>query len=46
VRAAGSGIAYTIRGRFATARGVVAAGGLFAALAGSYSKVGATCGLN
>lgn len=44
VRAAGSGIAYNV-GRFATAVGVFAAGLLFAALGGSYPKVGATCGL-
>jgi len=44
VRAAGSGIAYNV-GRFATALGVLAAGALFAAMGGSYPKVGATCGL-
>ena len=44
VRAAGSGIAYNV-GRFATAVGVFAAGALFAAVGGSYPKVGATCGL-
>jgi MFS transporter, SHS family, sialic acid transporter len=44
VRAAGSGIAYNV-GRFATGLGVLAAGALFAALDGSYPKVGATCGL-
>jgi MFS family permease len=44
VRASGSGIAYNV-GRFATALGVFAAGGLFAAMGGSYPKVGATCGL-
>ncbi len=44
VRAAGSGIAYNV-GRFATALGVFAAGALFAAMGGSYPKVGATCGL-
>ena len=44
VRAAGSGMAYNV-GRFATALGVLAAGGLFAAMGGSYPKVGATCGL-
>lgn len=44
VRAAGSGIAYNV-GRFATAFGVVIAGALFAAMGGSYPKVGATCGL-
>ena len=41
VRAAGSGIAYNV-GRFATALGVLAAGALFAAMGGSYPKVGAT----
>ncbi len=44
VRAAGSGIAYNV-GRFATALGVLAAGALFAAMGGSYPKVGAICGL-
>jgi MFS family permease len=44
VRAAGSGVAYNV-GRFATALGVVMAGALFAAMGGSYPKVGATCGL-
>lgn len=44
VRAAGSGIAYNV-GRFATALGVMVAGVLFAAMGGSYPKVGATCGL-
>ncbi len=44
VRAAGSGIAYNV-GRFATAAGVLMAGVLFAAMGGSYPKVGATCGL-
>jgi MFS family permease len=44
VRAAGSGIAYNV-GRFATAFGVLMAGALFAAMGGSYPKVGATCGL-
>jgi SHS family sialic acid transporter-like MFS transporter len=44
VRAAGSGIAYNV-GRFATAVGVLMAGALFAAVGGSYSRVGATCGL-
>lgn len=44
VRASGSGIAYNV-GRFATALGVFAAGGLFAAMGGSYPKVVATCGL-
>ncbi len=32
-------------GRFATAAGVLAAGALFAAVEGSYSAVGATCGM-
>jgi len=44
VRAAGTGIAYNVW-RFATALGVLLAGGLFAAMGGSYPKVGATCGL-
>jgi MFS transporter, SHS family, sialic acid transporter len=44
VRAAGSGISYNV-GRFATALGVFGAGLLFAALGGSYPRVGATCGL-
>lgn len=44
VRAAGSGIAYNV-GRFATAIGVLMAGALFAAMGGSYPRVGATCGL-
>ena len=44
VRAAGSGISYNV-GRFATAVGVFFAGVLFAAVAGSYSKVGSLCGL-
>lgn len=44
VRAAGSGIAYNV-GRFATALGVLMAGALFAAMGGSYPKVGASCGL-
>ena len=44
VRAAGSGVAYNV-GRFATAVGVFAAGALFAAVGGSYPKVGAACGL-
>jgi MFS family permease len=44
VRAAGSGISYNV-GRFATALGVLIAGALFAAMGGSYPKVGATCGL-
>ncbi|MFM7802983.1 MAG: hypothetical protein ACKPGK_00600, partial [Verrucomicrobiota bacterium] len=44
VRAAGSGIAYNV-GRFVTAAGVLAAGGLFVALGGSYPRIGAVCGL-
>jgi SHS family sialic acid transporter-like MFS transporter len=44
VRAAGSGIAYNV-GRFATAVGVFLAGLLFAAVGGSYSRVGSLCGL-
>jgi len=42
VRATGSGLAYNA-GRFATAAGVLGAGGLFAALGGSYPTVGALC---
>lgn len=44
VRAAGSGIAYNV-GRFATAVGVSFAGVLFTVVGGSYSRVGALCGL-
>ena len=44
VRAAGSGIAYNV-GRFVTAGGVLAAGGLFVALGGSYPRIGAACGM-
>lgn len=44
VRAAGSGIAYNV-GRFATAVGVFFAGVLFAAVGGSYPRVGSLCGL-
>lgn len=44
VRAAGAGVAYNV-GRFATAVGVFTAGALFAAMGGSYPRVGATCGL-
>ncbi len=44
VRAAGSGIAYNV-GRFVTAAGVLAAGGLFVALGGSYPRIGAACGM-
>ena len=39
VRATGSGISYNV-GRFATAAGVLAAGGIFHLLGGSYSAVG------
>lgn len=39
VRAAGSGISYNV-GRFATAAGVLAAGGIFHAVGGSYVVVG------
>jgi NAD(P)H-flavin reductase len=42
--AAGSGIAYNV-GRFITAAGVLAAGGLFVALGGSYTRIGAACGM-
>ena len=44
VRAAGSGIAYNV-GRFITAAGVLAAGGLFVALGGSYPRIGVACGM-
>jgi len=44
VRVAGSGIAYNV-GRFATAVGVFFAGVLFAAVGGSYPRVGSLCGL-
>ena len=44
VRAAGSGISYNV-GRFATAIGIFLAGVLFQAVGGSYSRVGALCGL-
>jgi MFS family permease len=44
VRAAGSGISYNV-GRFATAVGVFFAGLLFAAVGGSYSRVGSASGL-
>jgi SHS family sialic acid transporter-like MFS transporter len=44
VRATGSGLAYN-SGRFATAAGVLAAGGLFALLGGDYPRVGAICSL-
>jgi hypothetical protein len=39
VRAAGSGMSYNV-GRFATAAGVLAAGGIFHLLGGSYPAVG------
>ena len=42
VRATGTGLAYNA-GRFATAFGVLAAGGIFTLLGGSYPKVGAIC---
>jgi MFS transporter, SHS family, sialic acid transporter len=42
VRATGSGLAYN-SGRFATAFGVLAAGFLFTALGGDYSRVGSFC---
>jgi hypothetical protein len=42
VRATGSGLAYN-SGRFATAVGVLFAGGLFSFLGGDYSRVGAIC---
>jgi predicted MFS family arabinose efflux permease len=42
VRATGSGLAYN-SGRFATAAGVLFAGGLFSFLGGDYSRVGAIC---
>jgi len=44
VRATGSGLAFN-SGRFATAAGVLAAGGLFALLGGDYPRVGAICSL-
>lgn len=44
VRATGSGLAYN-GGRFATAAGVLAAGGLFTLLGGDYPTVGAVCAL-
>lgn len=43
VRSAGSGMAYNT-GRFATAFGVLAAGGLFTLLGGNYPKVGSLMG--
>jgi SHS family sialic acid transporter-like MFS transporter len=42
VRASGSGLAYN-SGRFATAVGVIFAGGLFALLGGDYKQVGTVC---
>ena len=44
VRATGSGLAYN-SGRFITAAGVLAAGGLFALLGGNYARVGTICSL-
>ncbi len=44
VRASGCGLAYNA-GRFATAAGVLLAGGLFALLGGDYPRVGALCSL-
>ena len=44
VRATGSGLAFN-SGRFITAAGVLAAGGLFAFLGGDYPRVGAICSL-
>ncbi|MFM8250388.1 MAG: MFS transporter [Planctomycetota bacterium] len=44
IRATGSGLAYN-SGRFITAAGVLAAGGLFALLGGSYAQVGTICSL-
>jgi SHS family sialic acid transporter-like MFS transporter len=44
VRATGSGLAFN-SGRFITAAGVLAAGGLFALLGGDYPRVGAICSL-
>lgn len=44
VRATGSGLAFN-SGRFITAAGVLAAGGLFAILGGDYPRVGAICSL-
>lgn len=42
VRATGTGLAYNV-GRFATAFGVLLAGGLFTLLGGNYPQVGAIC---
>lgn len=44
VRATGSGLAFN-SGRFITAAGVLAAGGLFTILGGDYARVGAICSL-
>jgi hypothetical protein len=44
VRATGAGLSMNI-GRFATAAGVLAAGGLFAYFGSDYSKIGAACSL-
>jgi len=44
IRATGSGLAYN-SGRFITAAGVLAAGGLFALLGGNYARVGTICSL-
>ncbi len=44
VRASGAGVSMNI-GRFATAGGVLAAGGLFAWFDSDYSKIGAACSL-
>ncbi|NBP25224.1 MAG: hypothetical protein EBU81_11875 [Proteobacteria bacterium] len=44
VRATGSGISYNV-GRFVTAAGVLAAGGLFVTLGGSYPRIGAASGM-
>ena len=44
VRATGAGVSMNI-GRFATAGGVLAAGGLFTSLGGEYSAIGAACSL-
>ncbi len=44
VRATGAGLSMNI-GRFATAGGVLAAGGLFASFGGNYSAIGAACAL-
>lgn len=44
IRATGSGLAFN-SGRFITAAGVLAAGGLFALLGGNYARVGTICSL-